>query len=170
MKTAILAAGALAIATLSGAATATAKDVNFSLTLGGPGGALNISSPGTAYNTYGSKWQGNGYGYGYGYNPYNYGYGYNYNPYRGPGYGYDYGYHPKKKHRGRGYRKHRRYCLAPREIRWMLKSQGWYGFNLNKLTPKIAIVYSHRHGQRYRIKIDRCKQAIIKVSPRGGYY
>lgn len=172
MKTAILAAGALAVATLTGAESASAKDAHFSLTLGSPGATLSISSPGTAYNAHGYKGQGYGYGYNpytYGYNPYNYGYGY---PYGGPRYGYGngYKYHPKKKHRGRGHRPYRRHCMSPREIRWMLKSHGWYGFRLKKLTSNIAVVYSHRHGQRYRIKIDRCTRDILKVSPKGGYY
>lgn len=167
MKTAILAAGALAVATLTGAESASAKDAHFSLTLGSPGATLSISSPGTAYNAHGSKGQ----GYGYGYNPYNYGYGYPYGgPRHGYGNGYGYGYHPKKKHRGRGHRPHRNHCMSSQDIRWMLQSHGWHGFHLDKLTPSIAVVYSHRHGQRYRIKIDRCTRNIIKVSPRGGFY
>lgn len=163
MKTAFLAAGALAIATLSGATIATAKDASFSLTLGGPGGSLKISSPGQHNRHYGNK------GYGYGYNPYAYGQGYT-QPYKGgQGYGHGRGYGKKKRPHGYNHRPQRRHCMAPREIRWMLKSRGWYGFRLDKLTSDIAVVYSHRHGQRYRIKIDRCNHAILKVSPKGGF-
>lgn len=162
MKTAILAAGALAVATLSGATGATAKNVNFSLTLGGPGAVLQVSGPGQNSHAYRNR----GNGAHQGFNPYVQGHA---PQYRGkPGLGYGYGA-PRRP----AYQPHRpqvRHCMAQQDIRWMLSRQGWQGFHFDKLTSDIAVVYSHRNGQRYRIKIDRCNHAIIKVSAKSGLF
>ena len=164
MKTAILAAGALAIATLSGGADASAKDVAFGLTIGGPNGFVAISSPGANAHAHVVK------GHGYkGHNSYGYGYGYTGPYYGGPSYGY--GHWTPRGGYGRPHnRPYRRHCMGPRQIRKMLRHRGWHGFRLEKLTSNIAVVYSNRHGTRYRIKVDRCNRAIIKVSPRGGVH
>jgi len=162
MKTAILAAGALAVATLSGATGATAKNANFSLTLGGPGAILQISGPG--HNNYGYRNRGNGARQGY--KPYGQGRTQQYK--RKPG--FRYGYAAPARPVYRPHRPRVRHCMAPQEIRWMLSRQGWQGFHLDKLASNTAIVYSNRHGQSYRIKIDRCNRAIVKVSARSGLF
>lgn len=171
MKTAILAAGAMMLASFTATPDASASDIGFSLTLGGPSGVLQIGSPGRA-----SSHSAKGYGYG-GYYPYGYGGGYNapyYGGSKGHGYGYGNGYGYGKRGWGGYYeaprRRNRHRCMSSREIRWMLRSHGWNGFHLAKLTSGIAVVYSYRDGMRFRIKIDRCNRAIIRVSPKGGFY
>lgn len=163
MKTALLAAGALAIASLSGAPEASAKDINLSLSIGGPGGAITISGPGPRHHGYGGGHKG-GHKGGYkgGYNTKPYWHGYN-RPYGHGGRGYG------KRYNWR-HRPYARHCMTPRDIRWMLRNHGWRGFRLDKLTSGIAVGYAFRDGYRYRIKIDRCSWAIIKASPRGGFY
>ncbi len=162
MKTALIAAGALLATTLTGLPDASAKDLKLGLTIGGPDGFIHISGPGPKHHSkHGSK----GYGYGgQGYNPYQKGYG-NY-----PGYGRGYGNNNPYRgqnnvQRGRAHG----YCMYPREIRRMLRHQGWQGFRIKKLTSGIAVIHSNRHGMPYRLKIDRCTGQILKAKPKGGY-
>jgi len=77
MKIALIAAGALAAATFATAPEASAKGLQFGLTIGGPDGYLQISGPGKNhgssyrgksnknYNYGGGYGYGNGYGYGH---------------------------------------------------------------------------------------------------------
>jgi hypothetical protein len=154
MYRALIAAGALVAATLTGLPDASAKGQNFGLTIAGKNGVIQISGPGP---NHGPKHGGKGYGgSNQGYKPYQY----------GPGYGY------KKTYRGRFNRRHdwkRRYCMSPNEIRHMLRYQGWHGFRVRKLTPTIAIIHSNRHGMRYRLKLNRCTGEMIRVKPLGGF-
>ena len=152
MKTALIAAGALLATSLTGLPEASAKDLNFGLTIAGKNGVIQISGPGP---NHGPKYRGNGYGY-QGYKPYR----------NAPGYG-----HRRNRHGpnyGRHNRRHR-YCMSPNEIRQWLRYQGWHGFRLKKLTSGIAVIHSHRHGMRYRLKINRCSGEMLKVKPIGGY-
>ncbi|MDA7948308.1 MAG: hypothetical protein MPJ78_12630 [Hyphomicrobiaceae bacterium] len=151
MKIAV-AAGALAALTAV-SSPAMAKDHNFSLTIGGPEGYITIGGAG--------RHKGPEYG--------SYSYGGNYQ-YPAPGYGYGYGY-------GQGYgklfnlREARAYghCMTPRQIRRKLRYEGWRGFNVVKMMPRIAVVRSYRHGTPYRLKVDRCNGQILKAKPKGGY-
>lgn len=156
MKTALIAAGALIATTLTGLPDASAKGLNFGLTLAGQNGVIQISGPGP---NHGSKFGNKGYGYGNrGFRPGQNGYG--------PGYGY------RQRYRGQftqQYDRRRRDCMNPNEIRHMLRYQGWQGFRVRKLTPGIAIIHSHRRGMLYRIKLNRCTGEMIRVKPLGGY-
>jgi hypothetical protein len=159
MKKALIIAGALVAASFAGLPEASAKDMNLGLTIGGPNGFIQISEPGP-HN--GPKYGNKGHGY-QGYKPYQGGPGY------GPGYGY------KQPHPGQFNRNHnrwRQHCMSPKQMRHMLRYQGWHGFKIKKLASGVAIIHSHRHGMRYRIKLNRCTGEMIKVKPIGrfGYY
>ena len=161
MKTALIAAAALAAATFANPADASAKGVNFGLTIAGQDGVIQIGGKG---KNHGSKYGNKKYGSGYN----NYGYGNRgYNRHRNDnGYGY------RQPNRG-GYNlqrdRVRGYCMYPNEIRRMLRYQGWQGFRVRKLTPQIAIIHSNRNGMRYRLKLNRCTGEMIRVKPLGGY-
>ena len=64
MKTALIAAGALLATSLTGLPEASAKDLNFGLTIAGKNGVIQIKGPG---QNHGPKYRGNGY---QGYKPY----------------------------------------------------------------------------------------------------
>jgi hypothetical protein len=156
MKTALIAAGALIATTVTGLPDASAKDLKLGLTIGGPDGYIHISGPGPNNGRgYGRK----GHGYGKGYQGYKH--------YRNaPSYGY------RQTYPGPFYGRHdrrRRHCMNPNEIRHWLRYQGWHGFRIRKLTSHIAVIHSHRHGMRYRLKINRCSGEMLKVKPIGGY-
>lgn len=163
MKTAIIAAGALAAATLAAAPEASAKGLNFGLTIGGPEGYISISAPGKGYgSTYKAK-SNKHYNHGNGYGP---GYGSGY----GNGYGSGYGYGQRhNKHFNLRRARAQGYCLYPNEIRRRLRHQGWQGFKIKKVKPRIAIVKSRYHGTPYRLKVDRCTGQILKAKALGGY-
>ncbi len=154
MKTTLIAAGALIATTLTGLPEASAKDVNFGLTIAGKNGVIQISGPG--HNN----------GRGYGRKGQSYGYQ-GYRPYQtAPGYG------RRQTYPGPYYGRHdrrRRHCMNPNEIRHWLRYQGWQGFRVKKLTSGIAVIHSHRNGMRYRLKINRCSGEMLKVKPIGGY-
>ena len=155
MKTALIAAGALAATTVAGVSGASAKDVNFALTVGGPQGYVQIANPNTYYGpNYVHKvhkkkhkhkhkrakrhWKGK------------------------PGYAYGYwGPYPRQRAYG--------YCANPHQIRAKLRHNGWYGFNVRKRTPRFIIGTSYRHGTKYRLKVDRCSGYIAHAKPVGGY-
>lgn len=160
MKTALIAAGVLVASTLTGL-DASAKGLDFGLTIAGQNGFIQISGPGP---NHGSKNGNKGHGYK-GYNPNQYSYGYK------PGYGQGYGYHNPYRsqynvRRGRA----QGFCMYPNEIRRMLRYQGWHGFRVKKLTHAIAIIHTSRHGMRYRLKLNRCTGEMIRVKPLGGGY
>jgi len=177
MKITLIAAGALAAATFAAAPEASAKDLQFGLTIGGPNGYIQISGPGP---NNGAKYQikshknyrygnGNGYGYGQGYG---YGGGYGYGHGGGYGQGYNRGNGYGRAHNGNFNLRRARakgYCLYPNEIRRRLRHQGWNGFNVKKIKPRVAIVKSSYYGARYRLKVDRCTGQILKAKAIGGY-
>lgn len=142
MKTAIL-AGALAAATFAAAPQASAANVDFALKLSGPNGVVQIASPGHRNKAHRNKYRGyKGYG-----------------PRRG---GIEWrGHGPRYRPWRRNFR---RYCMGPRQLRWFLQRHGWYGYRVAKMTPGIAVVYSHRWGTSYRVKVDLCRHRIIRVS------
>lgn len=159
MKTALIAAGTLATATVAGLSGASAKDVNFALTFGGPQGYVQIASPGTYYGpNYVHKvhkkkkkhkhkrkhakryWKG------------------------APGYTYGY-WAPYPVPRPRAYG----YCASPYQIKARLRRHGWYGFNIRKTTPRFVFVTSYKYGAKYRLKVDRCSGHIAHAKPLGGY-
>lgn len=145
MKTAFIAAGALIATTLTGLPEASAKDLNFGLTITGENGHIQISGPG--------HHKGHGYR---GYKPHR----------NAPGYGY------RRTYPGPHFRHHnrkRRHCMNPHEIRNWLRYQGWHGFRVKKLTSGIAVIHSHRNGARYRLKVNRCTGELLRVKPIGGY-
>jgi hypothetical protein len=177
MNTAFIAAGALLASTLAGLSGVSAQNAGFGFTLAGPNGSIQISAPGKNHGgkKQGKKahgyGQGSGYGQGYG-SGYGYGYGQGYRPGYGSGYGYGYGNgygQPKNGNFNLRRARAQGYCLYPNEIRRRLRQQGWYGFNVKKLKPRIAIVKSSSRGVRYRLKIDRCSGQILKAKPVGGY-
>ena len=156
MKIALIAAGTLAATTFAGLSGASAKDVNFALTVGGPQGYVQVGSPNAYYGpNYGHKpyskkhakkkrrnrkhakryWNGNP-GYGYGYRA----------PY--PAYGY---------------------CIGPYQIRNKLHRHGWNGLKLRKRASQFLIFTGYRYGGKYRLKVDRCSGYVAKVKPVGGY-
>lgn len=143
MKTALLAAGALAAATLVTAPQADAAGVNFSLKLAGTNGVVQIAGPG-GHGRHGPKFRQrhnqprfNG---------------------RGRGRGWNHGWHP------------RRVCMSPPQVRFMLQRQGWHGTRFDRITPQFAVAYTHRRGGLYRVKVDRCAGRIIKVDRKGGFF
>ena len=147
MKTALIAAGAL-IAVSAATSEASAKDNNFSLTIGGPEGFITVGGPGNnRHSRYGADPYGGNYyasqGYGYG------------KPQYVPqprAYGYSYGY-----------------CLTPKQIRRKLRYEGWRKLRVKRLTSQFAIVKASRYGVRYRLKVDRCNGYIAKAKPVGGH-
>ncbi len=156
MKTALIAAGALAATTIAGLPEASAKNVNFALTVGGPQGYVQIGAPNTYYGPahvhkvhkkkkrkYRKKqarryWKGKR-GYGY------------WAPYPAPAARY-YGY-----------------CASPHQIRSRLARHGWHGFRIRKTTQRFVFVTSYRHGAKYRLKVNRCTGHIASAKPVGGY-
>jgi hypothetical protein len=175
MKITLIAAGALAAATFAAAPEASAKSLQFGLTIGGQNGYIQISGPGpnngakSRTKSHKNYRYGNGNGYGYGYGQgygygggYGGGYGQGYN--RGNGYGQAHnGNFNLKRARAKGY------CLYPNEIRRRLRRQGWNGFNIKKIKPRFTIVKSSYYGARYRLKIDRCTGQILKAKAIGGH-
>lgn len=154
MKTALIAAAALAASAFAGSSDASAKDVNFALTFGGPNGYVQVGTPNARYgprydyksdSKKGSKkyakkqpkgqWNGKrGYGSG------------NWAPY--PAY---------------------RRCAAPNQIRNRLQRQGWYGLHVRKQTPGYLLLTGHRHGAKYRLKVNRCSGYVAAARPVGGH-
>ena len=137
MKT-LIAAGALAIATIAPLNAAEAKDGRFSLTIGGPNGFVHIGDPGPRYKgpVGGPK-------------------------HFGPGKG---GYGP----RGYGVRGPRAYgpCLYPRQIRRKLRRQGWFGIHAVEIRPNAFKARAHRpNGMLFKLKVDRCSGHIIRAKP-----
>ena len=120
-------------------APASAKDVDVRLSIGGPNGFLEIDTVG-----YGKKRK-----YGYN-NGYNYKYGKR-------------GYGSISQARAYGY------CLYPDQIRHKLRYKGWRGFNVIKVGPYNAVVRSHKYGEPYRLKVDRCTGRIVHKKPLYGY-
>ncbi len=147
MKTTAIALGLAtsiaALITLTAAAPASAKTVDFSLSIGGPNGTLSIDTVG-----YGKKRK-------YGYSK---GYGHKYGK---KGYGYPYGSLAQARAYG--------YCLYPDQIRHKLRNRGWRGFNVVKVGPYNAVVRSHRYGAPYRLKVDRCTGRVVSKKPLYGY-
>lgn len=154
MKTALIAAGALAAVTTAGLSEASAKDVNFALTIGGPQGYVQFATPNSYYGpTYVHKahkkkkhkrkharryWNGKP-GYGY------------WAPYPVPG----------PRYYGR--------CASPQKIRARLHRHGWYGFRIRKTTPRFVFVTGYRHGAKYRLKVNRCTGHIARAKAVGGH-
>ena len=137
MKTPLVAAGILVAATLSDLPTASAKDLPFGLTIAGPHGVLSI---GTTRPRHGAKHRHEGHpGDGYGH--------------RGPG------HFDLWRARASGY------CLYPRQIRRRLRHRGWRGFRVIRHTPRFAIVRSHRYGEPFRLKVDRCSGELVRARP-----
>lgn len=132
----VLAASVLAMTALSGATPASAKDVNFSLAIGGPNGYVEIDTVG-----YNKKRYGRGYNKGYGHKKH----------------GYPYGNLAKARAYG--------YCLYPDQIRQKLRYRGWRGFNVIKVGYENAVVRSHRYGTPYRLRVDRCTGRVLKATP-----
>lgn len=154
MKKALIIAGALVAASFTGLPEASAKDMNLGLTIGGPNGFIQISGPGP---NHGPKYGNKGYGYQ------------GYKPYQG-GHGYGQGY--KQPYQGQHRRNHnrwRRNCMRPKQLRHMLRYQGWHGFHLKKIIPGTAVIHSNRHGMRYRLKVNTCTGELIHVKPIGGF-
>jgi len=162
MKIALIAAGALTAATFANSSDASASSTNFALTVGGPQGFVQISAPGKHHGPkyYKKKakkrakknrraWK-----------------KYNRNRYPAPRYGYGYGYGaPYVAAPVRAYG----YCKSPYQIRQKLRRHGWYGNSVIKLTPRFAVMRSHRYGMPYRLKVQRCTGYVAKVTPIGGY-
>ena len=138
MKTALIAAGAL-IAVSAATSEASAKDNNFSLTIGGPEGFITVGGPGNnKHSNYGGNY------------------------YASPGYGYGgRQYLPQPRAYG--------YCLTPNQIRRKLRYEGWRKMRVKRLTAQFAIVKASRYGVRYRLKVDRCHGYIAKAKPVGGH-
>lgn len=167
MKTALIAAGILTAATFTTTPEATAKDLQFGLTIGGPNGYLQISAPGKGHGSKHKTKSNKHYSQGYG-NSYGYGGGYGYGQNQGYGRGYGYG----RPHGGQFNLKRARangYCMYPNDIRRNLRQQGWHGFQVKKVEQRFAIVKSRYHGARYRLKVDRCTGQVLKAKALGGY-
>ena len=163
MKIALIAAGAITAATFANSSEASAASTNFAFTVGGPQGFVQISAPGKHHGQkYYKKrakkrakqhkrnrraWK-----------------KYNRNRYTVPGYAYGYRA-PYAAAPVRAYG----YCKSPYQIRQKLRHRGWYGTSVIKLTPRFAVMRSHRHGIPYRLKVQRCTGYVAKVTPIGGY-
>ncbi len=77
----------------------------------------------------------------------------------------DYVEPPYSRKYGRSYRRHR--CVHPRDIRYGLKSDGWYDFAGYDEADGLICLRARRRdtGRLYEIELDSCSGLIVSATP-----
>jgi len=55
------------------------------------------------------------------------------------------------------------YCLSDRQVRFMLRQQGYDNVYVIDHRGRIVVVHAERHHRDYRISVDTCRGRIISI-------